>query len=282
MTTVHEILNDHGHNVMPSGRDFLIHCLNPDHEDRNPSLRVDQDSGVFNCLSCGFSGNIFKYYKVYTSEVPLKIAGLKRKLEALKRMSVGVPYPKGAVPWTSTFRGISSTTLKHFDAFKVVGNPKLENRICFPLRDIRGITQVFVSRHTLSDAPPKYVNFPELANMPLYPPAVPQGARSIILVEGPMDMLNLWDKGIRNAVAAMGTRLLEKNMVEKLMPFRTQGVTHVYILFDGDKGGRDAAATLKPLIEQQRFTVEIIDLPDGVDPGNLEADDIKKILDYTS
>ena len=35
---------------MPKGSDFLVRCLNPEHADKNPSMRIDQITGIFNCF----------------------------------------------------------------------------------------------------------------------------------------------------------------------------------------------------------------------------------------
>ena len=37
-----------------SGRDYIISCLNTEHKDKHPSLRVDKYTGVMHCFSCGF------------------------------------------------------------------------------------------------------------------------------------------------------------------------------------------------------------------------------------
>ena len=50
---VDELLQEQRIDFKVSGRDFLVKCLNPDHEDSNPSMRVDQVTGVFNCFACG-------------------------------------------------------------------------------------------------------------------------------------------------------------------------------------------------------------------------------------
>ena len=56
-----------------------------------------------------------------------------------------------------------------------------------------------------------------------------------------------------------GTNTLQNNTKQKLLPFKAQGVTHVYLMFDGDEAGQKAARSLKPLIEECEFIVEIID-----------------------
>jgi DNA primase len=54
------------------------------------------------------------------------------------------------------------------------------------------------------------------------------------------------------------------------------------LLFDGDAAGAGAAKELKPLLEAEGFVVEIIDLPDGTDPGDLDAENVRSIAEYVN
>lgn len=276
-----ELLNKNNLNFTVSGRDYLIKCLNPDHEDTNPSFRVDRFSGVAHCFSCGFKTNIFKYFGIFTNPVPLRIMNLKKKLEQL-RVSREQELPQGYTPWTKPFRGISVQTLKHFEAFYTNQVEKLQDRIVFPITDITNKIQVFVGRHTLSNGNPKYLNYPSGVEMPLYPSYLQEPQKSIVLVEGIFDMLNLYDKGLKNSICCFGTNIIQNSTKEKLLPFKAQGVTHIYILFDGDEAGEKAAKQLKPVLEQDEFIVEIIKLPDGLDPGELDQIDVTSIKEYTT
>jgi DNA primase len=275
-----ELIQKNGLEYKSSGRDYLIRCLNPEHPDTDPSFRVDRVSGVAHCFSCGFKTNIFKYYGVFTNPIPIKIAKLKEKLSDLKTMNTGQELPVGATPFTKSFRGVSSNTLKRFEAFYTMQVEKLTDRIIFPIKDITGKTQVFVARHMLSNGNPRYVNYPRGVTMPLYPPKVPAGHRSLVLVEGIFDMLNLYDKGLENVACTFGTNTLQADTKLKLFPFKAQGVTHIYLLFDGDEAGEKAAKAIKPLIEDCEFVVEIISLPDGTDPGEMGQDDVSSIIEY--
>lgn len=275
-----DLIQKQGLEYKVSGRDYLIHCLNPEHPDSNPSFRIDRVSGAAHCFSCGFKTNIFKYYGVFTNPIPLKIAKLKEKLDELKSMSTGLELPKGATPYTRSYRGISAQTLKRFEAFYTTQVEKLEDRICFPIKDITGKTQVYVARHTLSSGNPRYINYPRGVTMPLFPPQAPAGHRSLVLVEGIFDMLNLYDKGLTSVACCFGTNTLQANTKDKLLAYKAQGITHIFILFDGDDAGEKAAHTLKPLIEDCGFIVEVINLPDGVDPGELGVEDVESICEY--
>jgi DNA primase len=166
------------------------------------------------------------------------------------------------------------------DRFNTHSVDELVDRVVFPIRDVLGRNVVFVGRHALSNGNPRYVNYPRGTQIPLFPVVLEDKYTSIILVEGMMDMLNLYDKGIHNAVSCFGTSTLKGNAGPKLLPFKAQGVTKIYIMFDGDTAGREAAAELKPIIEECGFEVQNIDLPDDTDPGDLSQDDVDSIKEY--
>ena len=275
-----ELINKNGLAFTVSGRDYLIKCLNPEHPDSNPSFRVDKVSGVAHCFACGFKTNIFKFFGVFTNPIPIKIAALKEKLNELKTGNIGLEMPNGHTPYTRSFRGISAQTLKHFGAFYTNVVEKLQDRIIFPIRDITGKTVVYVARHTMSNGNPRYVNYPSGVKIPVFPSHLPSGYSSLVLVEGIFDMLNLYDKGLENVVCAFGTNTLQNDTKTKLLPFKAQGITHIYLLFDGDEAGRKASQTIKPLIEAEGFIVEIVNLPDDTDPGELDVEDVRSISEY--
>ncbi len=44
--TVEELLQRRDIYFIPKGGDYLVSCLNPEHADRNPSMRIDQLTGI--------------------------------------------------------------------------------------------------------------------------------------------------------------------------------------------------------------------------------------------
>jgi DNA primase len=103
------------------------------------------------------------------------------------------------------------------------------------------------------------------------------------LVEGLFDMLNLHDKGLECAVCCFGTQKLSPyNIVEKLTPYMIQGVQKIYLMFDNDEAGIQAAEKIKTAIElKTNLLVDTIDLPEDCDPGDLtqtQVNYIKKIV----
>ena len=283
---VEALLKDKGVYYNYSGADVLVKCLNPDHDDSNPSLLIDKLSGAFHCFSCGFKGNIFKYFGVLTNQSFLKVAKLKEKIKHLRIDREGLEIPAVAIPFTHPYRAITSKTLTKFEAFYLPGESKelrgMEDRIIFPIRDITNKIVMFIGRHTLSDGNPRYFNYPTGVSIPLFPNRLEVRRHSIVLVEGIFDMLNCYDKGLDNVVCTFGTNTLQKNTKEKLLPYRTQGVTKIYVMFDGDEAGRKAASTIKPLLEELEYEVEVIKLEEDQDPGMLSQEYVSSIKEYVN
>lgn len=282
-SSVLELLDSKNIPYQIAGADYLITCLNPEHEDKHPSCRVDRISGVTHCYSCGFKTNIFKYFGLLTNTTSIKVAKLKEKLMDLKISFEGLELPEGATQAVEPYKNISLETLRHFGAFTTYQEDKLADRIVFPIKDIRDKIVVFQGRHLLSDGKPKYINYPKNTELPLYPIKYPGNFTSAVLVEGIFDMLNLYDKGLKNVTCCFGVTTLYKDTSIKLLPLKALGITKIFILFDSDTAGIEAAEKLKPLIEAQDFSVEIISLPEEYkDPGMLDEEYITSINEYVN
>ena len=278
---VANLLKEKGVYFTISGKDYVTKCFNIDHTDTNPSFRIDRATGICHCFSCGYKTNIFKFYGLLTNNVSIRIVKLKEKLKALNESTNGLAPLDGAVPVTSAFRGISAKTLKLFGAFYTDLVPKMEDRVIFPIKDVRGKTVAYVGRHSMSDGNPRYQNYPSGASIPLFPTKFNEHFRSIVLVEGVFDMLNCYDKGLRNVVCTFGTNKLLSDIGDKLLSYKVMGIEKIFIMYDGDTSGREAAAKIKPLVEEAGFMCEIINLPDDLDPGIMSNEDIESLIEYT-
>lgn len=151
-----------------------------------------------------------------------------------------------------------------FDAF--------QGRIMFPLTDEYGRVIAFSGRiWTEKDLQnkqlAKYKNSRSTAifnkSYELYhldkAKAVIKKQREVYLMEGFLDVIAAHRAGIENAVASMGTALTREH-VGHLAKFCKK----IVLTFDGDKAGQ--AATMKALDELRDFQVEIVSLPDNMDP----------------
>lgn len=278
-----ELLQKNNISAVGSGQDWLIRCLNPEHDDRNPSFRVDKTTGVAHCFSCGFKTNIFKYFGITVTPHTVKIAKLKKKLQDLNLNLNGVEFPERKIPVSKPFRDISTNTLKRFEAFyTTTGQDKYLDRIWFPIKDLRNKTQVFIGRHMMSSGSPRYLNYPEGVRLPIYPEVFPEKPKSVVLVEGIFDMLNLYDKGLTNVSCTFGTNTLKNDAQLKLLSLKTQGIDKIYLMYDGDKAGQDAMEELEPILQECGYLVEKIILEENQDPGDLSQEYVNSIKEWIS
>ncbi|WP_429930538.1 DNA primase [Agrobacterium vitis] len=163
-----------------------------------------------------------------------------------------------------------------------VSYDRFRDRIMFPILSSRDKVIAFGGRAMSPDAPAKYLNSNEtelfhkgnvLYNFSRARRTLQgaDGAETIIAVEGYMDVIALYQAGVENAVAPLGTALTE-NQLELMWKMTPQPV----LCFDGDGAGQRAAFRavdlalphLKPG-KSVRFAM----LPDGKDPDDLVKQD---------
>lgn len=152
---------------------------------------------------------------------------------------------------------------------------KFRDRVMFPIHDRRGRVIAFGGRVLEKDASPKYLNSPET---PLFHKGrelyglwqVRQAHAKIprlIVVEGYMDVVALFQFGITQAVATLGTATTPDH-AELLF----RNAADVYFCFDGDRAGRSAAwkavESILPRMRDGRQAFFLF-LPDGEDPDSI-------------
>ena len=261
---VEELLQTKDIQYVPKGADFEVRCLNPKHEDKHPSMRIDKVTGIFNCFSCDFKGNLFTLYGERVNLLQQKRDLLIKKIKNKVAESIGLAFPTSFIPYEGDWRNIKPETYKKFEAF-TCHDKDYVGRVLFPIRDISGRISAFNGRH-MSGGLPKYLISPAGAKMPLFPQVHPIKG-TVILVEGIFDMLNLYDKGLTNTICCHGTRNVNE---DKLSVLRIQGIEEVYIFFDGDEPGQKAAESIKIMCENLDLATKNICLDDS-DPGELTA-----------
>ena len=269
---VEELLQSKSVPFVPKGKDFVVSCLNPEHDDNNPSMRIDQITGIFHCFSCGFKGNVFVHFGEKASFLHLRRELVKKKIREKRAESVGLPFPRSALPYVGNWRNIKPETYRKFEAFQE--HEAFVGRIVFPIRDISGRIVAFNARH-MTGGTPKYLISPPGARMPLFPAKIDPIQASVILVEGIYDMINLHDKGLTNAVCCFGTRNINE---EKLSILRLQGIEEAIVFFDGDEAGQTAAAKVQEMCENVDLLTRNINVVD-IDPGALTENQVEKLKD---
>ena len=147
---------------------------------------------------------------------------------------------------------------------------RFRGRIIFPVLDVNGNPVAFGAR-AMGDEQPKYLNSPEtpayVKGKHLY--GLFQSKEAIrqkkfaILVEGYLDLIALFQFGITNVAASLGTAFTPEQ--SKLLSRFTK---RVVINYDGDDAGVKAAKRAIEHLLPQDFEIKVLVLPNGQDPDD--------------
>ena len=143
---------------------------------------------------------------------------------------------------------------------------RFRGRLMFPIFDVQGRVVGFGGR-ILAKGEPKYLNSPETIlfskSRNLYGLNFAKAAkkRELILVEGYMDMLSIYQAGFKNVVASLGTAF-NNDHARTLKRFADD----VILLYDSEEAGTNAALRAIPVLVKNGFRVKVTQVPDGKDP----------------
>ena len=143
---------------------------------------------------------------------------------------------------------------------------RFRGRLMFPIFDVQGRVVGFGGR-ILAKGEPKYLNSPETIlfsksrNLYGLNFAKQTRKRELILVEGYMDMLSIYQAGFHNVVASLGTAFNQEH-ARTLKRFADD----VILLYDSDEAGTNAALRAIPVLVKNGFHVKVTQVPDGKDP----------------
>ncbi len=144
---------------------------------------------------------------------------------------------------------------------------KFRNRLMFPIIDVRGNVVAFGGR-ALGEDHAKYMNSPDTPvfhkgrNLFSLNLAKQKGMKEgLILVEGYMDVVSLYQNGITNVVAGLGTALTE----EQARLLKRYAST-VYVCYDSDEAGQKAAQKAIGILAEAENIVKVISYTGAKDP----------------
>ena len=145
---------------------------------------------------------------------------------------------------------------------------KFRNRVIFPIINTRGKVIGFGGR-VLDDGTPKYLNSPEssifLKKMNLFGLNLTRQDINkkdcAILVEGYMDVISLYQAGVRNVSASLGTALTEQQAA-----MLKRYTKNVILCYDSDSAGRAAALRGMDILRAAGCNVKVMHVTDGKDP----------------
>ncbi len=215
-----------------NGKEGLAKC--PFHEDKNPSLSVNPESGLFNCFACGQKGSIFDFHM---HKYGISFQDALNELAAI----AGVHEPqKKKIVATYDYRDASGKVIhqtvryepKEFSQRRPDGKGKW-------IYDLKGITPVL---YNLSEV---------------------RKADTVIIVEGEKDVETLKTVGIVATTNPMGAGKWKADYNQHL-----QG-KNVVIIPDNDEAGQSHALSVAQSLTAVVAAVKIAKLPHIPDKGDV-------------
>ena len=230
------------------------------------------------------SGLVEKAVKFYQGnlnekDAPLAVQYLKdRKITGAtaKKFNIGYAQDK----WDGLLNHFGSdTSAKELDnsgLFSKKDNrfyDRFRGRIIFPIRNIKG-DFIAMGGRIIDKGEPKYLNSPETSFFNksnelfgLYEvKELEKNIESLIIVEGYMDVIGLYENGIKNAVATLGTAVTSHH-ISKIMRYTNK----IFFAFDGDLAGGKAAwkavENTFPIIRED-ISIHFIFFEQGHDPDS--------------
>jgi len=148
---------------------------------------------------------------------------------------------------------------------------RFRNRVIFPVFNATGRVVAFGGRRLADDNTPKYINSPET---PIYQKReilyglgqtrqMIQAENRVVMVEGYMDLISLFQAGIQNVVATAGTALTPEHA--RLIARYTRNIV---LLYDGDAAGANAALRGLDVLLENDLDVNVVQLPAEHDPDS--------------
>ena len=148
---------------------------------------------------------------------------------------------------------------------------RFRKRVMFPIRNESGRVIAFTARtlETGEKAGAKYINSPEtplytkgqvLFNLDKAKTAIRQ-AEFALLVEGQMDCISVFLRGIQNVIATSGTAFTEQQVA-----ILKRHTSNVVVNFDPDAAGANAAEKSIALLTEEGFNLKLVTLEGGLDP----------------
>lgn len=296
---ISSVLEKEGATLKRVGREFVTHCLW--HNDKNPSLTVSDDKGFVFCHVCQEHNDAIGYVQrkhgisfrdaceriAASSNIQCVYNDEDEHQSQEYRAKINAEYDKVA-KIQEVYR---SNLLKYPDAIAFFQSRKIEpqvsrlfglgfdanqKRVTIPIHSYNGKLVGFTSRALDNQVKPKYKNTEnnlifnksEIVFNEYRASSYIRESDECIFVEGHLDVISLWQAGVKNVVALQGTASPSDSVVRRLSR-KTKRFT---LCMDADTGGKLAIAkfleSVQGLALSGQIDIKIASLPDGQDPDD--------------
>jgi DNA primase len=240
-------------------------------EERAAAQRTARRRSAYKALAAATA-----YYNKYLLKSPaaeaarqyLKGRGFNQSTIEEFRLGYAPPRERAGFMQAARKVDLDRVALEDVGLLSQRGGERFVDRVMFPISDRRGRIVGFGAR-ALGDAKPKYLNSPEteLFNKRSLLYGFPQVAEAVrkegaaLVVEGYTDVLMLYQSGIKNAVATLGTAMTEQHL--KTLSGHAD---RIYLLFDPDEAGEKAVEKAAVAAAELKLDLRVLRLPE--DPAD--------------
>ena len=232
-------------------------------EKRNRLYEINREAGLH-------------FLKNYEASQKTQLYLKNRMLSDKTIRSYGIGYSKDS--WTDLYDHLTKMGYREDELLELNlisksknGNyiDRFRDRVMFPIINRNNRIIGFGAR-AFGDAKPKYLNsretpiFHKGSNVFNINIISRESTRErIILVEGYMDVISLYNSGINYSVASLGTSLTidQANIIKKM-------ARDIYICYDSDSAGINATSRAIDIFLQASVKPKIIELEGGLDPDD--------------
>ena len=194
--------------------------------------------------------------------------GLNQSTIVEFRLGSAPPRDRPGLAQAARKVGLGREALEAAGLLSSRGGERFADRVTFPISDRRGRVVGFGAR-SLGDAKPKYINSPEtdLFNKRSLLYGFPQVAEAVrregsaLVVEGYTDVLMLYQSGIKNAVATLGTVMTGQHL-KTLSGHADQ----IFLVFDPDEAGEKAVEKAMVTAAELKLDLRVLRLTE--DPAD--------------
>lgn len=245
-------------------------------EEEDPEIRIRR-ARIAKIIAANKAAARFFYTSLKTEAASGAVEYMeKRNISPEIRVAFGMGYsPDGySLLRAMEKQGFSRSTLVAAGLVNEDGYDPLAKRLIIPIINAKGEVIGFGGRTLDKDIKPKYRNTKgtpvfdkrkNLFNVNLFKKTqADEKHSSIVLTEGYMDVISLYQAGIHNVVASMGTSLTTEQC-EEIRRY----VSEVYVCFDGDAAGQGATWRSLDMLKEAGLEVRVMSLPDGMDPDDV-------------
>ncbi len=203
----------------------------------------------------------------------LEERGITPATQALFKLGYALPS------WDQLVRAVSDKKFSHeaqnqsglFGTGQRGTFDRFRSRIIFPIANKAGRVVAFAGRVFEGDDPAKYLNSPET---PIYHKSevlyglhltrdFVRDLETVIIVEGYLDLIQLYQAGVKHVVAISGTALTQRHTRELGKLTRTP-----YLAYDGDSAGVKAAIRGGYTLLRGGLDPRVVELPADLDPDD--------------